>query len=78
MTNDVDTTAEERTGGRHPLHVGHLVMGLAFVGVVVIWLLGAVANVSGDDLQWLVPVPFLLAGGLGVLALLLSGRRRTT
>ena len=75
MKNDVDTTAEERTGGRHPLHVGHLVMGLAFVGVVVIWLLGDVADVAGDDLQWLVPVPFLLAGGLGLAAAVLAGRR---
>ena len=64
------------TTGRHELHVTHLVMGVAFLGIVLLWLLGSLDLVPDADLRVLVPVPFLLAGGLGLLGIVLAQRRR--
>jgi apolipoprotein N-acyltransferase len=65
-----------RAGSRHELNLAHLVMGLAFLGIALVWLLAEVGAVPSDDLRLLVPLPFLVAGGLGLLASLLAGRRR--
>lgn len=73
--HDTQVLETEPSGSRHPLHIAHLVMGLAFVSVAAVWLLAEVGNVPTGDLRWLVPLPFLIAGGLGLLALLLVGRR---
>ena len=62
--------------GRHPVHVTHLVMGVVFLGIVVVWALVQADLVGGDDVRWLLPVPWVLAGGAGLLATTLSGRRR--
>ena len=62
--------------GRHPVHVDHLVMGVVFLGIVVVWALVQADLVGGDDVRWLLPVPWVLAGGAGLLATTLSGRRR--
>ena len=62
--------------GRHPVHVTHLVMGLVFLGIVVVWALVAADLVGGDDVRWLLPVPWVLAGGAGLLATTVSARRR--
>jgi hypothetical protein len=72
------TTPHDRaaTGGRHPVHVAHLVMGLAFLGIVVVWALVQADLVGGDDVRWLLPVPWVLAGGAGLLATTVSARRR--
>lgn len=75
-TNPIDPVVREGDHGRHPLHIGHLVMGLAFTGIAVLWLISASEIVPNDDLRLLLPLPFLLAGGLGLLALVLVGRRR--
>ena len=48
--------------GRHPVNIGHLVMGLAFVGLVGVWALIQGDIVQGDDIRWLLPVPWVLAG----------------
>lgn len=62
--------------GRHPVNIGHLVMGLAFASFVVIWAL-LQADVVGDgDLRWLAPVPWLVGGAVGLAAVTLAGRRR--
>lgn len=71
----------ERVSGRHPVNIGHLVMGLAFVGLVGVWALvqGDVvhgADIHGADIRWLLPVPWVLAGIAGLLATTLSGRDR--
>lgn len=63
------------TGGRHPVNIGHLVMGLAFTGLLVIWALVASDTVTNDDIRWLLPVPWLLGGGIGLIAVLLSQSR---
>lgn len=63
--------------GRHPVNLTHLIMGIAFLGFAGIW-----AAITGDlvpdgDLRWLLPVPWLLAGSAGLLAIIVSHVRRT-
>lgn len=62
---------------RHPLNVGHLVMGIAFAGMVLVWALVAGDVVADDDIQWLLPVPWVGAGAAGLVAMALAARRRT-
>ncbi|KQW46077.1 hypothetical protein ASC77_19490 [Nocardioides sp. Root1257] len=71
-------TANEpkKLSGRHPVNVGHLVMGIAFLGLVGVWALIQTDAVGGDDVRWLLPVPWVLAGLAGLLAIGLSGSKR--
>ena len=67
-----------RESGRHPVNVGHLVMGIAFLAMVGVWAL-IQADVVGDgDVRWLLPVPWVLAGLGGLVAIAMSGSRRRT
>ncbi|MGN0065076.1 MAG: hypothetical protein ACI379_12610 [Nocardioides sp.] len=66
----------ESTSGRHPVNVGHLVMGVAFACIVAGWALYVGEVVDQDDLRWLAPVPWLAAGIIGVLAVVLGPWRR--
>ncbi|WP_167736420.1 hypothetical protein [Nocardioides sp. 1609] len=73
-------TAGERPGllaeGRHPVSIGHLVMGVAFAGMTLVWALLAGDVVAGDDVRWLMPVPWVLAGIAGLVGLVVADRRR--
>ncbi len=73
-------TVPERPGvwaaGRHPVNTGHLVMGLAFLGMVGIWALLAGGVADAEDLGWLSPLPWLLAGAGGLVASTLSSAAR--
>lgn len=61
----------------HPVHIPHLVMGLAFVGLVAVWALVVPLNaVELPHARWLLPLPWLVAGAAGLVATVLSGRRR--
>ncbi len=72
-----ETTMENtRDSGRHPVNIGHLVMGLAFLGVVGVWALYQADVVEGHDIRWLLPVPWVLAGIAGLLATTLTSRDR--
>ena len=62
-----------KQSGLHPVNIGHLVMGIAILGIVVVWILVMADAVTGDDIRWLLPVPWVLAGGAGLLA---TTRRR--
>lgn len=73
-----DSTTVDRRSGWHPVNVGHLVMGIAFLGLVGIWALIQGDVVGNGDVRWLLPVPWVLAGLAGLLALGLSGSRRWT
>ncbi len=66
----------EQQSGRHPVNVGHLVMGIAFLAIVGVWALIQSGVVDDADVRWLLPVPWVLAGLGGLLALALSGSRR--
>lgn len=77
----MSTTTHEtpqRLSGRHPVSVGYLVMGIAFLAMVGVWALIQTDVVNGSDIRWLMPVPWVLAGLGGLLALSLSGSRRRT
>lgn len=63
------------TGAHHPLSIAHLVVGVALLGVLGAWGLVALDLVEGADLRFLLPVPWVLAGVAGLLALIVSDRR---
>ena len=69
-------TPATEPSGRHPVNIGHLVMGLAFVGLVGVWALIQGDVVKGEDIRWLLPVPWVVAGIAGLVASTLSGRNR--
>jgi hypothetical protein len=54
--------------GLHPVNVGHLVMGVAFLGMVLIWALVESGTAATSDLRWLLPVPWVAAGAVGLVA----------
>lgn len=68
----------ERPSGRHPVNVGHLVMGIAFLAMVGVWALVQSDVVGGSDVRWLLPVPWVLAGLGGLLAIAITGSRKWT
>lgn len=63
-------------GGRHRVEVGHLAMGVAFLGLAGVWALVAGDVVQGDDVRWLLPLPWLAGGLVGVVATVLAQRAR--
>jgi hypothetical protein len=74
---DETTTPDSRIeSGRHPVNVGHLVMGLAFLCFVGAWALVQTDVVTGDDIRWLLPLPWLVAGAVGLGAVAISSARR--
>ncbi|MBO0845686.1 MAG: hypothetical protein J2P22_09750 [Nocardioides sp.] len=54
--------------GLHPVNIGHLVMGVAFAGLTIIWALFISDTVQGHDLRWLLPIPWVAAGVAGLVA----------
>ena len=72
--SDVDQASTATTGSRtwrdgvHPVNVGHLVMGVAFAGLTIIWALYMSDAVSSHDLRWLLPIPWVAAGVAGLVA----------
>lgn len=62
--------------GWHPVNIGHLVMGLAFLCFVGAWALVQADVVTGDDIRWLLPIPWLVAGAVGLGAVAFSSARR--
>ncbi|HET7196637.1 MAG TPA: hypothetical protein VFI99_16750 [Nocardioides sp.] len=58
------------------MNIGHLVMGIAFLGLVGIWALVQSDLVNGGDIRWLLPIPWVFAGVAGLLATTLSARNR--
>lgn len=75
-TTTTTTKAPSRPSGRHPVNVGQLVMGIAFLGMVGVWALLQGDVVANDDVRWLLPLPWVLAGLGGLAALALTGSRR--
>lgn len=76
MSTETPWTAEPTRSGRHPVNIGHLVMGVAFAGLTLVWALVAGDVVADDDVRWLLPMPWVLAGLAGLVGLVASDRRR--
>lgn len=64
-----------RRSGWHPVNTGHLVMGVAFSGLVVVWALVKGDVVDLADNGWVMGLPWLAAGAVGLLATVLRGPR---
>jgi hypothetical protein len=75
-TTTSTTTGTTTSTGRHPVAIAHLVMGVAFAGLVVVWALITTDVVEGDHVRWLLPVPWVLAGAAGLVGLVASDRRQ--
>jgi hypothetical protein len=73
MTGPLD--APERDSGWHPVNISHLVMGVAFAGMLVIWALVVGDVVSDDSYRWLLPIPWLAAGAAGLAASVWPSRK---
>jgi hypothetical protein len=69
------STTPGRRSGRHPVNIAHLVMGVAFAGLTVVWALVTSDVVENDHVRWLMPVPWVLAGLAGLVGLIASDRR---
>ena len=70
-TTEILRETTERRGwgsGQHPVNIGHLVMGVAFLGLAVIWALLESGTASASDLRWMLPVPWVVAGAVGLVA----------
>lgn len=67
---------DEQQGGFHPVNIGHLVMGVALVGLVGVWALWQGGAVADRDLRWLMPIPWVAAGLVGLGASAITGTRR--
>ena len=66
----------DKPNGRHPVNIGHLVMAVAFLGILGIWALVQTDTVTGDDIRWLMPVPWVFAGAVGLVVTAVTGSRR--
>lgn len=73
MVGPLDAPA--RASGRHPVNITHLVMGVAFAGILLCWALYAFDVVSAEDYRWLLPIPWLTAGAAGLAATVLPSRQ---
>jgi len=67
---------ERRSTGSHPVNVGQLAMGLVFLAAVGVWALIQSDTVTGDDIRWLLPLPWVIGGGIGLVAAAVSSVRR--
>lgn len=73
MTGPLD--APDKPSGRHPVNITHLVMGVAFAGMVLVWALVQGDVVDTDELRWLFPIPWLAAGAAGLAATVWPSRK---
>ena len=69
-----ETTYDE--SGFHPVNIGHLVMGVALLGLLGVWALWQGGVVADGDVRWLMPVPWVAAGLTGLVASAITGTRR--
>lgn len=69
-------THDEHPSGRHPVNIGHLVMGLVFLTFVGAWGLIQTDVVTGDDAHWLLPLPWVVGGAVGLVVAVVGGVRR--
>lgn len=64
-------------GARNPLSISYLLAGLAFLGVAASWALRESGVVDAADDRWLVPLTLVVVGGIGLVASVVSTRRKS-
>lgn len=52
----------------HPLNVSYLVVGLAFLGISGSWALHQAGVIGAAEVEWLLPLSLVIAGGIGLIA----------
>ena len=67
-----------RATGWHTVNIGHLVMGTAFLGLFVVWALVDMDAVDVGETHWLLPLPWLVAGVVGLAATVIRNLRGRT
>jgi hypothetical protein len=72
----VSSYDDESRTGFHPVNVGHLVMGIALALLVGVWALWQSGTVENADVRWLMPIPWVAAGIVGLAASAVTGGRR--
>ena len=60
----------------HPLNVSYLVIGLAFLGIAGSWALHEASVIGSAEMEWLLPLTLVIAGGIGLAAFAARGLRR--
>ncbi len=65
-----------RTPGFHPLNVSYLVVGLVFLGLAGSWGLREAGIVDLAQVQWLLPLILVVAGLVGLVAMIAKGIAR--
>ena len=71
-----DDVEPQRRTGSHPVNAGQLAMGLVFLAAVGVWALVQTGAVNSHDLRWLLPLPWVIGGGIGLFAAAISSVRR--
>lgn len=71
-----EQTMDTPDNGFHPVNLTHLIMGIAFASFAGIWAAVTADWLPVDDLSWVLPIPWLLAGSAGLVAATLGRRRR--
>ncbi|HEX6247975.1 MAG TPA: hypothetical protein VFZ64_08920 [Nocardioidaceae bacterium] len=59
----------------HPLNVSYLVVGLVFLGIAASWALRETGVVDLSEVRWLLPLTLVVAGLVGVAAMMVKGLR---
>lgn len=72
MSDDIRTS----TVPPNRIKVAHLVLGLIFLGITVLWALAESGTVDWHGSRYAVPIILLVAGAAGLVASLAGARRR--
>ncbi len=77
MNDNTHDLSSASSTGRHPVETGYLVMGIAFLSFTAVWGGYQLGWWDSHSMRFLMPVPWVLGGAIGLIALAISSRRRT-
>jgi hypothetical protein len=80
LSNNLSNNQSNNQGFDYPnparTKVAHLVMGVIFLGITVVWALAEAGTVDWNGSRYAAPVILLLAGAVGLAASLAGSRQR--
>jgi len=62
------STNNSYVGGRRPVNIAYLVVGLVFLGIAGAWALVSSGAIDSNQLGWLLPLTLVGAGVIGLVA----------